>query len=100
MPANFPTDVPVYTGLTPNMSRADKTNGSGMVMLTGKVDKDKMVAYYEKELEGKGWKQEQNQDLGVATIMTYSKESRRLTLTASPNADTGDTTVTISYQQE
>jgi hypothetical protein len=99
LPANFPADVPVYSGLTPGFSFADKVKGSGSVMLSGKVDKDKTIAYYEKELAAKGWKQEQNTDIGAGSVLVYSKESRKLSMTVIPDADKGETMVTISYEK-
>jgi hypothetical protein len=99
LPANFPSDVPVYSGLTPGFSFADKAKGSGSVMLSGKVDKDKAQAYYEKELAAKGWKQEQNTDIGAGSVLVYSKEGRKLSMTIIPEADKGETMVTISYEK-
>jgi hypothetical protein len=101
LPANFPSDVPVYSGLTPMPmgSFADKMKGSGVAQLSGRVDKDKTEAYYEQQLKDKGWKQESNQDFGAGTIMIYSKDKRKLSVQIVPDSDKGETLVTISYEQ-
>ncbi len=99
MPANFPTDVPVLKGLTPSgISTADKVKGSGMIMMTGPVAHDDAVAYYDKELQNQGWKEETNQDIMGQTIMTFSKDTRTLTVQVVPDGNTGKSMVNLVYE--
>lgn len=100
MPSNFPTDVPVYKGFKPNtLSSADKMKGSGMVMLTGKADRATVTAFYEKEMEKNGWKQESNSDMGEVTQMLYSKADRTVLVQVSPGDGTA-TNLLITYDKK
>lgn len=95
LPSNFPSDVPVYSGLSPTYSMADKTKNSGVVMFNGAGDPEKVSAYYQKELEAKGWKQETNTTFNNMTVLKYSKDEQTVNLSIVP--EDGKLTVTMQY---
>src|ERR1051325_11559564 len=99
MPANFPSDVPVYKGLVPITSTADKIRGTGSVILSGKFDRADVASFYEKELEKAGWKQEANNDVGEITQQQYSKDDRKLIVQINPG-DGSASTVMILYEKK
>lgn len=98
LPSNFPADVPVYAGLTPAYSMADKTKNSGVVMFNGAGDPEKVSAYYQKELEAKGWKEETNTTFNNMTVLKYSKDEQTVNLSIAPEG--GKLTVTVQYGKQ
>ena len=67
LPASFPTDVPVYGGLTPTMSFGDAKTGSGTVIFGGKAGASEVAGWYEEQMKAKGWTETGN-DPFAATI--------------------------------
>ena len=97
LPDNFPSDVPIFSGMSPTMSYSDKAREAGMAMFTasGKVGAD-VIQYYQKELPGQGWKEDNVVNIGATTTLIYSKEGRTVTVMATANDD-NTTMVQITY---
>jgi hypothetical protein len=98
LPANFPTDIPVMKGLTSSgIGNADKLAGAGSIALYGKVSREDISAYYEKQMKDQGWTITGNNDIMNQTILQFSKGKRIATIQAVADPDKG-TLVTISYE--
>ncbi len=99
LPKNFPTDVPVVSGLTPSMSSSDNVANKGMVMLSGKVKTDDVVTSYTQGLEKAGYTQASNTNTNDITQLVYTKDALQVFVQVTPG-DSGAATssnVTIIY---
>lgn len=76
IPADFPTDFPVYPGSTVTSSLSGNQNGQGngfWLTLTSKDAEDKVASYYQTNLAANGWKAETTNGAGVGTNWAVSK---------------------------
>ena len=87
LPANFPTDVPVYSGFKAMAKTTSPTDDTGSVSFMGKGDLAAIAAFYEKEMTAKGWKQEQATATGETVMQTYTKENRNVSIVAGGDKD-------------
>lgn len=99
LPDNFPSDVPVYSGLKAVVSMSDKAHDGGVVtfMASGKAGGD-IVKFYQKELPAQSWTEDTVTAMGEMTTMAYSKSGRTVTLMVMPSDK--DTTVQITYSKK
>jgi hypothetical protein len=95
LPPNFPSDLPVYTGMTPTFAMSDNTKGTGAVMFSSPDSTDKVIAYYQKSMTDQGWKEESNTSINSGAVITYSKSGTQASLTVSP--DGTKSAVSITY---
>jgi hypothetical protein len=101
LPVNFPKDIPVMNGLTPGgFSTADKIKGSGVATFTGTLTRDQVVSYYESEMPKQGWTLNTNQDLGEASIMSFSKDKLTATIQITPDSDKKSAVVSVHYETQ
>jgi hypothetical protein len=99
LPTNFPKDVPVMAGLTPGgMSVSDTAKGSGTTMLSGKVSRQDVAAYYQKQMKDQGWTQAQNIDINGLTMLSFEKDQRQVMVQVSD--DNGTTLVVVNYESK
>jgi len=97
LPANFPSDVPTYSGFVPTFALSDKNAGSGSVIFTGKGSTETVSDWYEKQLQQNGWKQESSTSVNEAYIQSYSKDNRTLSVSITPETDGKTTLISIGY---
>ncbi len=99
LPADFPADIPVISSsqVTGTMVMGPMT----MVTLDTSSSLADVSGYYQRELPGKGWTVtlSVNPDANTFTGL-YKKENRQLTVTATAIAETGKTSVGLSYGLE
>jgi hypothetical protein len=100
IPANFPDDIPIYSGLTCTTAFSDKIKGTGAVVFTGNTAADTLSDYYEKQMGDKGWKEEGNTAINGSYIQSYSKDSRKSSISIVTEGGGKSSTVTISYQKD
>lgn len=88
LPADFPKDIPVYTGATV-VAGATGAMGKGASFSTAD-GADKVAEYYKAELPKQGWADVKSVAAGPATAITASKEKRMLSigLTKGPDGKT------------
>ncbi len=95
LPADWPNDVPAYTGATvtySGSSNADEGTGYSAVFST-KDDYTKVAAYYTNELPKQGWAIESTQNITGTTVMAATKDTRTISVAASTTD--GETSITI-----
>jgi hypothetical protein len=95
LPDNFPKDVPIYSGLTPTFAISNNLTGSGSVVFSGTGDPAAVANYYKKQLADKGWTITTDSSFGDTHILSYAKDDRTVSVTASP--DDKKVTVSINY---
>ena len=93
LPADFPKDVPVYTGATV-VSSSTAGGVVGAVLNTGDAI-DKVSAYYKDELAKNGWSTPQAMNAGVNTIIRATKEKRQAAIAIMKDTE-GKTSVSIA----
>jgi hypothetical protein len=98
LPANFPSDVPVYSGMQPTYALSDKSKGTGHVIFTGSAKVDTVSSYYEKEMINKGWREETNTSINDGWVGIYSKDDRNATVSVSMDGD--KTMVSVMYEKK
>jgi len=87
VPADYPKDVPVYSGTKVLMSQSASEKNAHSLMLESADAADKIVAFYKKGLEDNGWKTENTVNAGQLTMVTATKDQREINLQIT---DTGD----------
>jgi hypothetical protein len=95
LPASFPTDVPVYAGLTPTMSFGDAKTGSGTVIFGGKAGATEVSGWYEEQMKAKGWTETASENLGEGSAMSFTKGERQSSVLVS--GGNGNVSVTVTY---
>ena len=98
IPADFPTDMPVYAGAKVLAVYQSKAEGTANLSLTTSDAADKVTTWYEDQF--KSWKQETTMDLGAGRVRVYSKDSVRIQLTISSDQETNKTTVMVTRVTE
>jgi len=86
LPADFPTDVPLYPGAELQGSLASApSDGSGghYVGLESTDAIATVVAWYKKEIVAKGWKIITDANISGSTILSAEKDTRMLSVTIS-----------------
>ena len=94
LPANFPSDIPVYSGFTPMLAiTPPDAPDQGTVNFRGSGAADKIAAYYDTEMGNKGWKTESTNTNPI--MRTYSKEGRLVTMSVNDDGSM----INISYSK-
>jgi len=98
LPANLPSDIPIYSGFKPVAKVEPPGTQNATVTLEGTDSARKVADYYKDALTKKGWKQNiANEDEGNIT-QNYVKGDEALTLIIS-KGDTS-TTLTMMYTKQ
>lgn len=92
LPADFPKDIPVYTGATV-VAGATGAMGKGASFSTAD-DAAKVADYYEAELKKQGWTDVKKMAAGPATSITATKEKRMLAIGLTKGTD-GKTMISV-----
>ncbi|MFZ2500810.1 MAG: hypothetical protein WAW90_02360 [Minisyncoccia bacterium] len=101
LPSGWPTDAPVYSNstITASVSSNPKTGDNGsMVMFTTPDSIDAVVNFYKTELESKGWVVDQTVSIGIATMLSATKDTRSFAVQIS-SGDDGKTSVVVGISQ-
>jgi len=97
MPAGFPSDIPVYSGLTPAGSNA--SGNIAIVMLRGQGDKASLLAYYKEQMPKNGWQEMTPNNAPSPDILAFGKEGRMASVMASDGGG-GQVLVQIGYSKQ
>jgi len=95
LPANFPSDVPVYSGFTAMTSVTPPGQSGGTVSFKGSADPQKVMDYYQTQLKGKGWNQEQATANPNALFTAFSKDDQQITI--SVEGDASSSILIVNY---
>jgi hypothetical protein len=97
LPANFPRDIPIYPGATPQgaVSRPDE----GMVVnLRSQDSPEEVYDFYATELEAEGWKLLADMNLGAQRMLTAEKGQGEVAMTIM--GEEGGTVVVIALTEK
>jgi len=101
IPVNFPKDFPLYPGATPKGTAvgSDEVTGKGFWLLLESNDPlSKVTAYYDEQLEGKGWTIEETNVLGDGSMYRVKKEKLIGTIIISWDKKNTKTTILITLE--
>jgi hypothetical protein len=101
IPVNFPKDFPLYPGATPGGSAvgSEEITGKGFWLLLESSDPlSKVTAYYDEQLEGKGWTIEERNTLGDGSTYKVKKEKLIGNIIISWNNKDAKTTILITLE--
>lgn len=93
LPADFPKDIPIYTGAT--IVSAAMAAGTASAVLSTSDAPDKAAEFYKAELGKNGWSAPQVVDAAGNTVMSSKKEKTQLAVTISKGTD-GKTMISVS----
>ena len=81
---DFPKDIPVYPGL--KVMASSSTPEQGLFSLQGSSEDapEKVMAFYKKHAEDKGWTTQSSTNVGPMTNVSYKQGERAMTLTVMP----------------
>jgi hypothetical protein len=89
--------VPVPNGMAKNSEKPAEMSflgfGAGQASFHGKMETDKVVEFYKKELAARGWEPNMNLQSGGA-MLPYAKEGKTLLIAVDKAND--DTTLTLT----
>jgi hypothetical protein len=89
--------VPVPNGMAKNSEKPAEMSflgfGAGQASFHGKMETDKVVEFYKKELAARGWEPNMNLQSGGA-MLAYAKEGKTLLIAVDKAND--DTTLTLT----
>jgi hypothetical protein len=92
LPADFPKDIPVYTGA--GITSASTAGGNVGAVLTTADAPEKVVEFYKAELEKNGWSKPQAVSAAGTNSVIARKEKRQLAVGITKAAD-GKTNISI-----
>lgn len=100
LPADFPTDVPIYPGSKVQASvAATQTQGGGnYVGLVSTDSADKVASWYKTELAAKGWKVSTSFQGQGGTMIGGTKDKRNVAVTIAE--DSGNTAISLVVTKE
>lgn len=101
IPADFPKDFPLYPNAQPAGSAvaAEKMTGKGFWLLLSSTDSlEQVIAFYDAQLEGKGWEIGETYTLGDGSTYQIKKEKLLGTLIISRDVDKQKTTILITLE--
>ncbi len=100
LPADFPTDVPVYSGATIKASVAgvQEPGGGHFVGLETADSTEKVITWYTAQVAANGWKISADATYGDSTIISSTKDTRDLAVTVS--TDSGKTIIGLVVTQK
>ncbi|MEK7174494.1 MAG: hypothetical protein AAB759_02445 [Patescibacteria group bacterium] len=100
LPADFPSDVPLYPGakVQSSVSAAQEQGGGNYVGLETSDAAASVASWYKAEIVANGWKVTLNMDASGSSLLGGSKDNRELMVTVSE--DGGKTTIGIAVSQK
>ena len=97
IPKDFPSDVPVYEGMTINMAHSQQQKGVFMVQALSQDSVEQVATFYEKETAKAGWEEESSTKQGdKMRMLSYTKDDRRLHVAMTTAKDGTNVTLNIS----
>jgi hypothetical protein len=100
LPANFPSDVPIQSGLSVTMPSWDNMTNTGGLLLSGNIKSDDVVTYYTTNLPQNGWTQTANNSIATTTLLQYTKNTRKVVVQVTPANNGASTTVMIAVTKK
>ncbi len=100
LPADFPSDVPLYPGakVQSSVSSAQAQGGGHYVGLETNDAVASVAGWYKTEIVAKGWKVTLSMDADGSSLLGGSKDDRELMVTVS--GEGGKTTIGIAVSQK
>jgi hypothetical protein len=102
LPANFPSDVPIYPGSKIKLATKSE-KGDYSVTLTTSDSQEKVSSYYKEQMAAKGWALDNEEALGEIGQMnglgSFTKDSQKTNLAVLQNKENGTTTVFITVSK-
>lgn len=95
LPDNLSKDVPVYKPAFVTMSQVLGDGDKVVLGLNTKDDSTKVMDFYKKELEDKGWKLGRSMNMGQTMMLQGKKGSQKINVTIN-KADEG-TVISLAY---
>ena len=95
LPKGFPSDIPLYPGMTVMMSHSQAEGQMFFVQATSSDPVAKIVEFYEKQAPTKGWQSKNTTTAGDINSLGYGKDGRTLQITLSA-ADEEGTSISIA----
>ena len=95
LPPNFPSDIPIYTGLAPVVGAA-----KGEVLtaqLEGKGEKAQVVSYYQEQMSQKGWTEMGVTEMGESGQMVRFEKGDHVAIVTVLTGSSGQVNVNITY---
>jgi hypothetical protein len=83
VPKDFPSDVPLYPGMTVMMSHSQAEGQMFFVQAKSSDPVAKIAGFYEKQAPTKGWQSKNSTTAGDITSLGYAKDGRTLQITFS-----------------
>jgi len=101
IPSNFPKDFPLYPGAVPGGTAvgSEQAAGKGFWLLLESNDAvSDVTAYYDQQLEGKGWIVEEKNTMGDGSVYNVKKEKLIGNLIISSDKKSEKTTILITLE--
>ncbi len=102
LPANFPSDVPIYPGSKIKLATKSE-KGEFTVTLTTPDSQEKVSSYYKEQMASKGWLSDNVEALGEIGQMnglgSFTKDSQETNLAVLQNKENSSTTVFITVSK-
>lgn len=101
IPANFPKDFPLYPGAIPSGTAvgSDQATGKGFWLLLESSDSlSKVTAFYDEQLEAKGWTVEETSTMGDGSAYQVKKEKLAGTVILSKGKNDEKATILITLE--
>ncbi len=103
LPADFPTDIPVYKGAkvvsSSKFNSSASSTKSYMIMLNTSDDVDTVNEYYATALVDNGWTEESNYSSSYGTTIMLKKGERTLTVLFYENKSEKNTSITLTVSE-
>jgi hypothetical protein len=97
LPADFPTDVPVYEGTVKTAIATDSDKGKAFMVNVETPDAPTDVfKWYEDELASGGWTVKSTMKTGDGGLLGAEKDTTGLTVTVTPAGTSANTNVSLS----
>ena len=88
MPADFPKDLPVFSGYKVNAKSTPPGGKGGTISLTGSSSLKAVQDFYTSEMAKQGWTQTGESADAGSFVQNYAKEKRSAMITSSDNGKT------------
>lgn len=99
LPADFPSDVPVYAGAKVVGSvTADGAQGGMYVGLETTAAVDDVIAWYRSEVKARGWTVQTDATVSGSLILSATKDTRVLSVGIAQDDGTVSITLTVASQ--
>jgi hypothetical protein len=93
MPSNFPTDIPVYSGLKVTYSAAEIPKEAGQATFTSSGSAADIKTFYDKQMIDNGWTQDSTNTNAEGSSSTYSKDTRTASISINSSGSTSNVVV-------